>query len=78
MDNKSMAILGLVLSIVVGPVGIVFSAIALNKMKQSGETDGKGIAIAGLVIGIVYIAIVVLAVGCTVCAAACVAASGGY
>lgn len=79
MDNKQMAILGLVLSIFVGPIGIIFSAIALKKMKESGETDGKGFAVAGLVIGIVYIAIVILAIiGCVACAAGLAVAGGGY
>ncbi len=80
MDNKTMAILGMVLSIVVGPIGIIFSAIALNKMKQSGEPnpDGKGFAIAGLIIGIVYLAIAIISIGCTACAVCAAAASGSY
>ncbi len=80
MDNKTMAILGMVLSIVVGPIGIIFSAIALNKMKQTGEPnpDGKGFAIAGIIIGIIelvfYIGIIAC-VGCIGCAG--IAAGGG-
>lgn len=78
MDNKSMAILGLVLSIVVGPIGLIFSAIALNKMKQSGEPnpDGKGLAIAGLVIGIIEVVIYVGIIACVGCVG-CLAAAGG-
>lgn len=75
MDNKSFAILGLVLSIVTGIPGLIVSAVALKKFKESGETDGKGFATAGLIIGIVIAAIYVLSIGCSVCAV-CVAAAG--
>lgn len=74
MDNKQMGILGMVLSIFVGPIGIIFSAIALSKMNQTGETDGKEFAIAGLVIGIAYIAVVILAIGCVACGACAIIA----
>lgn len=81
MDNKTMAILGLVLSIVVGPIGIIFSAIALNKMKQSGEPnpDGKGFAIAGLIIGIVEVVLYIGLIACFGCfgCVGCMAAAGG-
>lgn len=78
MTNKNLAILGLVLAIVLGGLpGLIVSAVALKKMKEAGEEDGKGFAIAGLVIGIVELAIVVLtiacsgaALGCAMCAAA--------
>lgn len=66
MDNKSFAILGLVLSIVTGIPGLIVSAIALKKFKDSGETDGKGFATAGLIIGIVIAATYVISV-CAVC-----------
>lgn len=68
MDNKSLAILGMVLSIVMGIPGLIISAIALKKFKDSGETDGKGFAIAGLVIGIVCAAIYLISI-CVVCGA---------
>lgn len=76
MDNKSFAILGLVLSIVTGIPGLIVSAIALKKFKESGETDGKGFATAGLIIGIVIAAIYVLSIGCSVCTICLAAASG--
>lgn len=47
MDNKTMSILGLVLAFIVPLAGIIISAIALNKMKQSGVEEGKGLATAG-------------------------------
>lgn len=78
MTNKSLAILGFVLSLVVGGLpGLIVSAVALNKMKQSGDEDGKGFAIAGLVIGIVVLAIWVLAAGCIGCAG-CLGAMASY
>lgn len=77
MDNKSLAILGLVLSIVTTIPGLIVSAIALKKFKESGETDGKGFAVAGLVIGIVFTAIAVLSIGCYACAACALIAAGG-
>ncbi len=78
MDNKTMAILGMVLSIVVGPIGIIFSAIALNKMKQTGDPnpDGKGFAIAGIVIGIVEVVLYIAVFACVGCAT-CAALAGG-
>ncbi len=78
MDNKTMAILGMVLSIVVGPIGIIFSAIALNKMKQTGEPnpDGKGFAIAGIIIGIVEVVLYIAIFACVGCAT-CAALAGG-
>ena len=39
--------------IVLGPVAIVLSVIAMNNMKRTGINRGKGLAVAGLVIGIV-------------------------
>ncbi len=47
--------------------GIVFGAIALKKIKESGSDENKGLAIAGLVCGIVSTAISLIVVACTVC-----------
>lgn len=57
---NSMAIVALVSSLVFAPLGIVFGHIALSQLKHSRE-DGKGLAIAGVVIGYVGTAIFVLA-----------------
>lgn len=49
-----------------GTLGVVFSAIAMNKIKKNPEKfKGKGMAIAGLVIGIVAVvgAAIVLGMG---------------
>lgn len=79
MDNKTLAIIGFILSLVVGGLpGLIVSAIALKKFKDSGETDGKGFALAGLIIGIVVTAIAIISVGCAICVPAILAASGSY
>lgn len=78
MDNKTMSILGLVLAFIVPIAGIIISAIALNKMKQSGVEEGKGLAMAGLIIGIVIMVIGIIASVCMVCMAGIVAAGSGY
>lgn len=76
MDNKTLAIVGLVLSFIFPLVGLIISAVALNKMKQSGVEEGKGLATAGLVIGIVLMVIYVIVVACTACVGVGIAAAG--
>ena len=74
MDNKTLAIVGFVLALVLGGLpGLIVSAVALKKMKDTGNEDGKGFAIAGLVIGIVELAIIILTVACGGAAAICLA-----
>ena len=51
--TNSMAIAALVSSLVLAPLGIIFGHIALSQIKHTGE-DGKGLAIAGLVIGYLF------------------------
>ena len=80
MNNKTLAIVGFVLALVLGGLpGLIVSAVALKKMKDSGEEDGKGFAVAGLVIGIVEMGILVLTIACggglVACAACAEAAS---
>ena len=61
--TSGMAVAGFVCSLVglfiagllLGALGVIFSAIALGKIKRTGKR-GKGLAIAGLVIGIIAIA----------------------
>jgi hypothetical protein len=48
-----MAILGLVFAFVFSPLGIVFSALGLSQTKKRGE-GGRGLAIAGLVLSILF------------------------
>ena len=72
MTNKNLAIVGFVLALVLGGLpGLIVSAVALKKMKDAGEEDGKGFAIAGLIIGIVEMAIVIITIGCTGCFVGC-------
>ncbi len=68
--NKK-AIVGFVCSIVgvvlccgfpVGIVGLVFSIMALNEMKQTGLEDGKGLAIAGIILAVLSLIIIILLV----------------
>lgn len=56
-----MAIAALVSAFVVAPLGIVFGHIALSQLKRNDE-DGRGLAIAGLVIGYVFTALFLLMV----------------
>ena len=77
MNNKTLAIVGLVLALVLGGLpGLIVSAVALKKMKDSGEEDGKGFAIAGLVIGIVELGIIVLTIACGGALVGCAACAG--
>lgn len=79
MSAKNLAILGFVLSFFFSLVGLIICAVALKKMKEEGNEELKGLAIAGLVIGIVSLASVVLAIscgGCAICAAGM--AGAGY
>lgn len=76
MDNKTLSILGLVLSFIVPIAGLIICAIALNKMKQSGVEEGKGLAIAGLIISIVIMVIGIIASACIICTAGALAAAG--
>jgi hypothetical protein len=56
-SSQGMAIAGFVCSLIIAPLGLIFSVVALNGMKTSGNPEGKGLAIAGLVIGIVFTSI---------------------
>ena len=65
--TNGFAIAGFVLSFFVAILGIIFSAIALKQINDRGE-GGKGLAIAGLVLSIVWICValvLLLAGACT-------------
>lgn len=84
MTVKNMSIVALVCGIVgivgsfvpyvqyVAPAcaiaGIIFGALALKRIKAGEEVESKGLAIAGLVCGIVATAESVITVMCVVCA----------
>lgn len=52
MNTKTLSIVGLVLSFAFPPAGIIVSAICLKKYKTESSTDGKDLAMTGLIIGI--------------------------
>jgi peptidyl-prolyl cis-trans isomerase B (cyclophilin B) len=60
-QTNSMAIVALVSALVFAPLGIVFGHIALSQIRRSDE-DGKGLAIAGLVIGYVLTGLFLLVI----------------
>jgi ABC-type xylose transport system permease subunit len=47
---NGLAVAGFVTSFLCGIIGLILSAIALSQINKSGQ-DGKGLAIAGIVIG---------------------------
>lgn len=57
--TNGWAIAGLICGILLPPLGIIFSAIALGQIKKTGQ-KGKGLAIAGLVCGIVFTVLLLL------------------
>lgn len=66
-NNKTIAIVGLVLGILVPVAGIIVSAIALNKIKVTGDVENAGLAKAGLIVGIILTALSIVGAICAVC-----------
>jgi len=60
-QTNTMAIAALICSFVVAPAGIVLGHIALSQIRRTGE-EGKGLAIAGLIIGYISTALLLLVV----------------
>jgi hypothetical protein len=56
---NGFAIAGFVLSLipVASLLGLIFSLIALNGMKKSGNPEGHGLAVAGLVISLIIVSL---------------------
>ena len=54
-----MAILAIIFAFVFSPLGIMFGLIGRSQIRQTGE-QGDGLALAGIVIGFVSIAFVLL------------------
>jgi len=71
--TNTMAILALVFAFVVAPLGAVFGFVARSQIKRTGEA-GSGLALAGIVIGLVSVVFYVLLIGLLV---AGVASTGG-
>ena len=57
--TNTMAILALVFAFLFAPLGIVFGIIGRRQIDRTGE-GGRGLATAGLVVGIIFTAIAVL------------------
>ncbi|MGZ4560875.1 MAG: DUF4333 domain-containing protein [Mycobacteriaceae bacterium] len=53
MGTNTMAILAIVFAFIAAPLGIVFGAIGRSQIRKTGQ-QGKGLATAGLVLGIVF------------------------
>jgi hypothetical protein len=71
-----MAILGLVFAFVFSPLGIVFSAMGLSQTKKRGE-GGRGLAVTGLILSIVFLLIGIAVVAAAVTAATKIAEDPG-
>jgi Domain of unknown function (DUF4190) len=56
VGTNGLAIASLICAFIVPLVGVILGHIALNQIKQTGQ-EGRGLAIAGLVIGYAYIGI---------------------
>ena len=59
--TNGMAIAALICAFVFAPAGIVLGVIARNQIKRTGE-DGRGLATAGLVLGVVFTVLGLIAV----------------
>ena len=57
--TNTMAILALVFAFAFAPLGILFGIIGHRQIDRTGE-GGRGLATAGLVVGIIFTAVVVL------------------
>ncbi len=57
--TNTMAILALVLAFVFPPAGLVLGIVARRQIRQTGE-DGEGLALAGIIVGGIATAILVL------------------
>jgi peptidyl-prolyl cis-trans isomerase B (cyclophilin B) len=58
-STNGFAIASLVCAFLCTPLGIVFGVIALSQIKSRGE-DGRGLALAGLIVSSVILAVVVV------------------
>lgn len=54
--TNSLAIAGFVMSIICcAPIGLILSTIAMGQINKNPSESGKGLAIAGLVLGVIGI-----------------------
>lgn len=59
--TNTLAIVGFVLAFVINIAGVIVSIVALNQIKQTGE-KGRGLAIAGIIIGALSLIIGIISV----------------
>jgi peptidyl-prolyl cis-trans isomerase B (cyclophilin B) len=59
--TNGLAIAALISSFFVSVLGIILGFVALNQIKKTGE-DGRGLALAGIIIGFVAVGITVLVI----------------
>lgn len=74
-ETNTLAIVGFVLSFFTALIGLIISAIALHKAKTEYNGNGKGFAIAGIVIGAVemgaiFLYVIIIVAGLAVLGAA--------
>jgi hypothetical protein len=72
-----LAIVALILGIVVPIGGIICGPIALGQIKRTGES-GRGLAMAGLIIGIVFTIIGIISIIASVALSAAVVSNSTY
>ena len=58
--TNGMAITGFVCSLLCWPLGLVFSIIGMNQTGKDPSQGGRGLAIAGLIISIVFAVITIV------------------
>ena len=61
--TNGMAITGFVCSLLCWPLGLVFSIIGMNQTGKDPSQGGRGLAIAGIVISIVFAVLSVIYMG---------------
>ncbi len=67
MTTKNLTIVGLVLSFFIPLAGVIISAIALKRINEENNPENsKGMAIAGIVIGAVLMAISLISSVCII------------
>jgi hypothetical protein len=62
-ELNTWSVLSLIFAFLFAPLGIVFGIIALSQIKANPKMRGKGMAIAGIVIGSILTVIIILIIG---------------
>ncbi len=60
VGTNSMSVAALIMGLTIAPLGVVFGHIALSQIKRTGQS-GRGLAIAGLVLGYISVGVMVAA-----------------